>query len=35
MVIDSVLCLVIFGILFKPLHKYLTGADLAAKGAGV
>lgn len=26
--IDLVLCLIIFGILYKPLHKYLTGADL-------
>lgn len=28
MVIDMILCLVVFGILYKPMHKYLTGADL-------
>ncbi len=28
MVIDMILCLVVFGLLFRPLHKYLTGADL-------
>lgn len=27
--IDMVLCLVIFAILYKPLQKYFTGADLA------
>ena len=26
--IDIVLCLVIFGILYAPLKKYFTGADL-------
>lgn len=28
--IDMILCLVVFGVLYKPLKKYLTGADLAA-----
>lgn len=28
MVIDMILCLVIFGLVYKPLNKYLTGADL-------
>lgn len=28
MFIDMILCLVIFGLVFKPLNKYLTGADL-------
>ena len=28
--IDMVLCLVVFGVLYKPLKKYFTGADLAA-----
>ena len=28
MLIDMVLCLVIFAIAYKPLHKYLTGEDL-------
>ena len=28
MVIDMALCLIIFAILYKPMHKYLTGADL-------
>ena len=26
--IDLVLCLIVFGILYRPLHKYLTGSDL-------
>ena len=28
--IDMVLCLVIFAVLYKPLQKYITGADLGA-----
>ena len=28
MVIDMILCLVIFGLIYIPLKKYLTGADL-------
>ena len=27
-VIDVVICLIIFGILYKPLNRYITGADL-------
>lgn len=29
MVIDTALCLLVFAILYKPMHKYITGADLA------
>ncbi len=35
MVIDIVLCLVVFGILFRPMHKYLTGADLRGRAGAV
>lgn len=28
MLIDTLLCLVIFALLFRPMHQYLTGADL-------
>ena len=28
MVIDMILCLIIFALLYKPMNKYLTGADL-------
>lgn len=31
MFIDIALCLVVFAILFQPLHKQLTGADIRAK----
>ena len=28
MLIDTLLCLVIFALLFRPMHQYVTGADL-------
>ncbi|MFR2156688.1 MAG: hypothetical protein ACLS43_05980 [Evtepia gabavorous] len=28
LLIDTLLCLVIFALLFRPMHQYLTGADL-------
>ena len=34
MAIDIALCLVIFALLLKPMHKYLTGEDVAALRAG-
>ena len=30
--INMVLCLVIFGVLYRPLNKYILGKDLAARG---
>ena len=33
MLVDTVVCLVVFALLYKPLKKYIQGEDIAAKKA--